>query len=207
MIGFRERERTRERRLSWARVAIFFLWVILVFSLISLFFSINNERRTRTRTSHSIPPKRRSFSRALFHTPSRRTTTTTTKKTKLVVSSKNGDDRDPHHTTNLYGDEKRIIHTGPNPLHNKVAASAQRCCYAIDSVSVTQFCADFHTFKGRFEDLISEKDQHVFPSSMLLKFPSVFDLNAPSFLKQDACLNVPTRFLKKYITGLPSFDQ
>ncbi|KAG5010840.1 hypothetical protein JHK87_019355 [Glycine soja] len=119
MIGFRERERTRERRLSWARVAIFFLWVILVFSLISLFFSINNERRTRTRTSHSIPPKRRSFSRTLFHTPSRRTTTTTTKKTKLVVSSKNGDDRDPHHTTNLYGDEKRIIHTGPNPLHNK----------------------------------------------------------------------------------------
>ncbi|KAG4906319.1 hypothetical protein AAZX31_20G016400 [Glycine max] len=114
MIGFRERERTRERRLSWARVAIFFLWVILVFSLISLFFSINNE--SKTRTSHSIPPKRRSFSRALFQRST--TTTSTTQKTKLVVSSKNGDaDHDPH-TTTLYGDEKRIIHTGPNPLHN-----------------------------------------------------------------------------------------
>ncbi|TKY59016.1 CLAVATA3/ESR (CLE)-related protein 17 [Spatholobus suberectus] len=111
MIGFRERDRTRERRLSWARVAIFFLWVILVFSLISLFFFMENESKTSTRP---LPPrprllKRRSFSRALFHTPS-----STTQKTK-VVSANNGD---PHHTTTLYGDDKRIIHTGPNPLHN-----------------------------------------------------------------------------------------
>lgn len=120
MIGFRERERTRERRLSWARVAIFFLWVILVFSLISLFFSMDNQSSTTktittTTTTHSIRPfpplpKRHSLTRALFHTPSTTTTTTTTsttQKTKL----------DPHHTT--YGDDKRLIHTGPNPLHNQ----------------------------------------------------------------------------------------
>ncbi|KAK7362543.1 hypothetical protein VNO77_04659 [Canavalia gladiata] len=112
MIGFRERERTRERRLSWARVAIFFLWVILVISLISLFFSIDNE----SKSNHSIRPppprprllKRPSFNRVLFHTPS------TTTKTKLVNVNTKGD---PEHST-LYGDDKRIIHTGPNPLHN-----------------------------------------------------------------------------------------
>ncbi|KAK7400746.1 hypothetical protein VNO78_12043 [Psophocarpus tetragonolobus] len=126
MIGFRERERTRERRLSWTRVAIFILWVILVFSLISLFFSMDNETKTTTTTTttRSLPPKQRGFSQALFHTPSRSRRSTThqhhQQKTKLLVVSTNGghdDNHDPHHTT-LYGDEKRIIHTGPNPLHN-----------------------------------------------------------------------------------------
>nr|XP_007157755.1 hypothetical protein PHAVU_002G095900g [Phaseolus vulgaris]ESW29749.1 hypothetical protein PHAVU_002G095900g [Phaseolus vulgaris] len=104
MIGFRERERTRERRLSWARLAIFFLWVILVFSLISLFFSMDKDCL------------RRSLTRTLFHTPSSSTSISSSsssypqQKTKVV-------ERDPHHTT-LYGDDKRIIHTGPNPLHN-----------------------------------------------------------------------------------------
>ena len=130
MIGFRERERTRERRLSWARLAIFVLWVILVFSLISLFFSMDKESKTtttssttttttsattRTRTTHVL--KQRSFSRTLFHTPSRSSSSSsssrsyhTQQKTKVV-------ERDPHRT-NIYGDDKRIIHTGPNPLHN-----------------------------------------------------------------------------------------
>ncbi|KAK7368247.1 hypothetical protein VNO80_10271 [Phaseolus coccineus] len=121
MIGFRERERTRERRLSWARLAIFFLWVILVFSLISLFFSMDKESkttrttstttsRTRTRTNHLL--KGRSLTRTLFHSPSSSSSSSSypQQKTKVV-------ERDPHHTT-LYGDDKRIIHTGPNPLHN-----------------------------------------------------------------------------------------
>jgi len=127
MIGFRERERTRERRLSWARLAIFFLWVILVFSLISLFFSMDKESkttrttsttttRTRTRTSHLL--KRRSFTRTLFHTPSRSATTSTgTSSSSYTHQKPKVVELDPHHTT-LYGDDKRIIHTGPNPLHN-----------------------------------------------------------------------------------------
>ncbi|WVZ24417.1 hypothetical protein V8G54_002961, partial [Vigna mungo] len=122
MIGFRERERTRERRLSWARLAIFVLWVILVFSLISLFFSMDKESKTtttsstptpRTRTTHLL--KQRSFSRILFHTPSSSSSSSSRsyypqQKSKVV-------ERDPH-PTNIYGDDKRIIHTGPNPLHN-----------------------------------------------------------------------------------------
>ncbi|KAL2344732.1 hypothetical protein Fmac_006017 [Flemingia macrophylla] len=110
MIGFREqRERTKERRLSWARLAILFLWLILVFSLLSLFFSMDKETKT------TMPPKRPSFTRALFHTPS-----STTKRSRLVlgVATATTSATAVTATTKFYGDDKRIIHTGPNPLHN-----------------------------------------------------------------------------------------
>nr|BAV14870.1 CLAVATA3/ESR-related 42 [Lotus japonicus] len=111
MIGFsfsREKERTSSRssetitRLSLARAAIFSLWVMLVFALISLLFSINNHDQIQT--THSTPRrvlnKKHSFSTTLFHPPS-------------SSSAQNIAEN-----TALYGDDKRIIHTGPNPLHN-----------------------------------------------------------------------------------------
>ncbi|CAL0312165.1 unnamed protein product [Lupinus luteus] len=119
MIGFRERERTREnRRLSWAKPANFFLWVILVFALINLFLSIHNEssysssRRNLTiKPPPPLPHREHSFRKALFHSSSSKISSTATQarfvSTNIV---------DPNNT--LYGDDKRIIHTGPNPLHN-----------------------------------------------------------------------------------------
>ncbi|KAE9597300.1 hypothetical protein Lalb_Chr16g0385091 [Lupinus albus] len=119
MIGFRERERTREnRRLSWVKAAIFFLWVILVFALISLFLSIHNESTSRKcRRNLTIKPpspkpfpqREHSFRKTFFHASSSSITTTQ----ERVMSTDISDQNDP-----LYGDEKRLIHTGPNPLHN-----------------------------------------------------------------------------------------
>ncbi|CAL0331290.1 unnamed protein product [Lupinus luteus] len=117
---FKERERTREiRRLYWAKAAIFFFWVLLVFALISLFLSIHNEksnssisRRNLTiKPRPTLPQREHSFRKTLFHaSPSSSTTTTTQAR---FVSTNNGGQNNT-----LYGDDKRIIHTGPNPLHN-----------------------------------------------------------------------------------------
>ncbi|CAL0313588.1 unnamed protein product [Lupinus luteus] len=122
MIGFRERERTREiRRLSWVKAAILFLWVILVFALISLFLSIHNETtssKSRRNLTIKPPPPRpfshreHSFRKTLFHASSSSSSSITTTQER-VMSTDIGDQNDT-----LYGDEKRLIHTGPNPLHN-----------------------------------------------------------------------------------------
>ncbi|KAI4313771.1 hypothetical protein L6164_026726 [Bauhinia variegata] len=108
MIGFRE----RERRVFGARAAIFFLWVILVSAIISLVLSIHNESTSSNSNSssrsYSIRPQRRE--RALFHAPSSPLSTT-----HAQVLARNGAKSD---ADTLYGDNKRIIHTGPNPLHN-----------------------------------------------------------------------------------------
>ncbi|XLS89972.1 hypothetical protein HN51_065980 [Arachis hypogaea] len=135
MIVFRDREKTR-RFSSPSRVAIFFFWVILVFSLVTFFLSIHNEsaaavaavqnrsrNRSRSRSRHSIKPspppslppqlqgslRDHSFSRVLFHAPLSSFTTT-------VMKIKNGYSQ--QHSSVVYEDDKRIIHTGPNPLHN-----------------------------------------------------------------------------------------
>ncbi|KAE9613644.1 hypothetical protein Lal_00015946 [Lupinus albus] len=122
MIGYRERERTREnRRLSWAKPANFFLWVILVFALISLFLSIHNEsiysssRRNLTiKPPTPLPHRENSFRKTLFHSSSTSSSKISTTATQARFVSTNI--VDPNNT--LYGDDKRIIHTGPNPLHN-----------------------------------------------------------------------------------------
>lgn len=53
----------------------------------------------------------------MFHTAPTTSTTSTQSHHARLVSTNNGGD--PAGTTNtLYGDDKRLIHTGPNPLHN-----------------------------------------------------------------------------------------
>lgn len=106
MIGLRERERTRERRVSLARAGILLLWVMLVFALIvTLFFSINNETKNNNNNHSNIRLLRqRTFNKALLsHAPSKQ-------RTRARSTTNVGDP--------LYGDDKRLIHTGPNPLHN-----------------------------------------------------------------------------------------
>ncbi|KAL5055717.1 hypothetical protein RYX36_036399, partial [Vicia faba] len=125
MIGFRERERsTREKRVSLTRASILLLWVMLVFALILiLFFSINNETNHNNNKNHSIrllrqqpqqQKQQRSFNKALlFHaTPTKRTRTRTRTRTTRI------DDQAGVPEKAFYDEEKRVIHTGPNPLHN-----------------------------------------------------------------------------------------
>jgi len=112
MIGLRERERTRERRVSLARAGILLLWVMLVFALIvTLFFSINNETKNNNNHSNIRLLRQRTFNKALLsHAPSKQRTRTTHHHDQARTTTNVGDP--------LYGDDKRLIHTGPNPLHN-----------------------------------------------------------------------------------------
>jgi len=113
MIGLRERERTRERRVSLARAGILLLWVMLVFALIvTLFFSINNETKDNNNNHSNIRLLRqRTFNKVLLsHAPSKQRTRTTHHHDQARSTTNVGDP--------LYGDDKRLIHTGPNPLHN-----------------------------------------------------------------------------------------
>jgi hypothetical protein len=79
MIGLREKDRTREKRLSFAKASIFLLWVMFVFALIiTLFFTINNETNNNNNSIRLLRQQQqhRTFNKALlFHaTPSRKRT-------------------------------------------------------------------------------------------------------------------------------------
>ncbi|KAG2708419.1 hypothetical protein I3843_05G174700 [Carya illinoinensis] len=105
------RARGSTARHAGASTAIFLLWVVLIFTQISLSFAAAHREDTGGRLFRSPPRKERFFetpTKTLFHAPSRTTSTTPAK-----VVANNGDPRET-----LYGDDKRIIHTGPNPLHN-----------------------------------------------------------------------------------------
>ncbi|GMY18616.1 CLAVATA3/ESR (CLE)-related protein 16-like [Fagus crenata] len=83
--------------------AIFLLWVILIFTQISLCFAADHEE---TGWFIRSPPRRERFSETpLFHAPS-----SSISPGQAVAT--NGD------SDTIYGDDKRVIHTGPNPLHN-----------------------------------------------------------------------------------------
>ncbi|EOY00992.1 Clavata3/esr-related 16, putative [Theobroma cacao] len=84
-------------RCSVARAALFFLWIIFIFSQFGLHFAVHEEAGHQY--FRSPPRKARFFDTASFHAP----------------SSSVGNEGDPD---TLYGDDKRIVHTGPNPLHN-----------------------------------------------------------------------------------------
>ncbi|BFG17219.1 hypothetical protein CerSpe_034930 [Prunus speciosa] len=94
--------------------AIFFFWVILIFASTSnLVVSAS-----RTSTSHgdelgggrfmrSLPRKSRFLGKVSFYAPS----STPSHDVHHFVGINGGPDK-------LYGDDKRKVHTGPNPLHN-----------------------------------------------------------------------------------------
>nr|KJB50370.1 hypothetical protein B456_008G167000 [Gossypium raimondii] len=90
---------TRPGRYSGgAKVAVFFLWIMLFFSQLGLHFAVHKQgSRHSFQFIRSPPPRKVWFSGAAnsFHAPS----------------------SSPHLPGNE-GDEKRIVHTGPNPLHN-----------------------------------------------------------------------------------------
>ncbi|KAK8567555.1 hypothetical protein V6N13_105515 [Hibiscus sabdariffa] len=74
------------------RAAVFFFWFIFIFSQLGLHFAVHAQQQPFT-----SPPRKARFnfdSSAYFHGPP---------------------------SSQLAGneDDKRIVHTGPNPLHNK----------------------------------------------------------------------------------------
>ncbi|KAK8582984.1 hypothetical protein V6N13_069750 [Hibiscus sabdariffa] len=79
------------RVFRWLLSAVFFLWVILFFSQLGLHFGVHEETRSsKARVDFD------GAATASFHAP-------------------------PSSSPQFAGneDDKRIVHTGPNPLHNK----------------------------------------------------------------------------------------
>ncbi|XVE85425.1 hypothetical protein DITRI_Ditri17bG0090100 [Diplodiscus trichospermus] len=84
-----------------ARAAVFFFWIILIFSQLRLHFALHEEA-SNDQSFRSPPRNARFFDTSFFHAPS-------------SSAQFDGNEGDPHA---VYGDDKRIVHTGPNPLHN-----------------------------------------------------------------------------------------
>lgn len=81
-----------------ARAAVFLLWVILIiFSQLGLYFADHQ----------SLPRKARFFN----------TSTSASAASSFQAPSSSASDQVAGNET-VYGEDKRIVHTGPNPLHN-----------------------------------------------------------------------------------------
>ncbi|KAJ4709723.1 CLAVATA3/ESR (CLE)-related protein 16 [Melia azedarach] len=92
------------RRFVLAKAAIFFFWVILLFSQLGLVFAHHEE----TGGYNSFSARRTRFFNAdqsTFHAPP--------SSSQLVDT-----EAETPGSNSIYEDDKRIIHTGPNPLHN-----------------------------------------------------------------------------------------
>ncbi|XP_059446625.1 CLAVATA3/ESR (CLE)-related protein 17 [Corylus avellana] len=109
MIALSEAPRARSGATA---AAIFLLWVFLISTQIALYCAAAAHEDTGGRFIRSPPARKERFSETtappLFHAPS----SSTAPAQQLLGGAKNGD------PDTLYGDDKRIIHTGPNPLHN-----------------------------------------------------------------------------------------
>ncbi|KAE8730094.1 Detected protein of unknown function [Hibiscus syriacus] len=87
-------------RFSGVRAAVFFMYIILICSQFSSHCAVHNDETSTT----SHPPRKVQFlDTASFHAPS-------------SLSQFSGNEDDPADTVNE--DDKRVVHTGPNPLHN-----------------------------------------------------------------------------------------
>ncbi|KAK8526250.1 hypothetical protein V6N13_017303 [Hibiscus sabdariffa] len=85
------------------RAALFFMCVILICSRLGFHFAVHNEEASTSPSStFHLPRKAQFLDTTAFHAPSR-------------LSQFGGDEFDPD---TVYEDDKRIVHTGPNPLHN-----------------------------------------------------------------------------------------
>ncbi|PRQ40940.1 hypothetical protein RchiOBHm_Chr4g0441591 [Rosa chinensis] len=92
---------------------ILLLWVVLILAqtTTSVFVGHNSisgqESATTGRLISSPPRKARFHDKVSFHAPS------STPSREFFARIHGGDPADK-----LYGEDKRIVHTGPNPLHN-----------------------------------------------------------------------------------------
>ncbi|KAK9091623.1 hypothetical protein Sjap_024800 [Stephania japonica] len=102
---------------SRGRTLVFCFWLVLVFTLLRPFCAVLDEERWSTSTS--TLPRRVQFldlsTVASSVVVSSEATSMKSAFTKGSSSTTGGDDKDEGV---LFEDEKRKIHTGPNPLHN-----------------------------------------------------------------------------------------
>ncbi|KAI3410271.1 uncharacterized protein J3R85_018877 [Psidium guajava] len=123
------RTRTGRRHCIGVRSAVFLLWVVLVFSAELILLLAVQDKSTRATTDGSVssktcgeigattssdgsaaisvkslPRKLKTFHAVTVHAPSNPSTG--------ELADANGD------PDKVYEEDKRIIHTGPNPLHN-----------------------------------------------------------------------------------------
>lgn len=124
------RTRTGRRHCIGARSAVFLLWVVLVFSAELILLLAVQDKSTRATTASrsvssetsgeigattssdrsaaisvkSLPRKAKTFRAVTVHAPSNAS--------RDEFAHANGD------PDTVYEEDKRIVHTGPNPLHN-----------------------------------------------------------------------------------------
>ncbi|XWS69343.1 hypothetical protein CRYUN_Cryun04dG0171100 [Craigia yunnanensis] len=94
--------KTRGGRYSGARAAVFFLWIILIFSQLALHFAVHEEDSSTDQSFRSPPRKARFFDTASFHAPS--------SSAQLA-----GNEGDPD---TVYAHDKRIVNTGQCSFSN-----------------------------------------------------------------------------------------
>ncbi|KAF9677431.1 hypothetical protein SADUNF_Sadunf08G0107000 [Salix dunnii] len=94
-------EAARGRRYSGAKAAIIFLfWILLILAQLGLFIAFGHEE---TGEQVKSQPRKARFFETQFH---------------ASPSQDQPSDIDKGDPGTVYEDDKRIIHTGPNPLHN-----------------------------------------------------------------------------------------
>ncbi|KAG5236802.1 CLAVATA3/ESR (CLE)-related protein [Salix suchowensis] len=95
-------EAARDRRYAGARAAIIFLfWILFILAQLGFFLAVHEETDKLVK---SLPRKARFFETESFHA---------SPNMDQPVNNIDGGDSD-----SLYEDDKRIVYTGPNPLHN-----------------------------------------------------------------------------------------
>ncbi|KAL2518853.1 Uncharacterized protein Adt_15100 [Abeliophyllum distichum] len=101
----------RRRRKRWdystTRIAVSSFWLLLIFSRICL---SSSEKISKTAAGSRWFPARKAgfFDTATYHTEA-----SSPRPSQIVSPEKNENSPDK-----LYEEEKRLVHTGPNPLHN-----------------------------------------------------------------------------------------
>ncbi|CAI9785452.1 unnamed protein product [Fraxinus pennsylvanica] len=106
MEGEPTRRRRRKRWDSTIRIAVSSLWLLLIFSEICL---SSSEKISKTAGSSRLFPARKArvFDTVVaYHEEA-------TSPSQIVSPETNGSS-----SNKLYEEEKRLVHTGPNPLHN-----------------------------------------------------------------------------------------
>ncbi|XP_010513874.1 PREDICTED: CLAVATA3/ESR (CLE)-related protein 16-like [Camelina sativa] len=103
------RSRRRRRRRGLTTTSTVFFWGILIFARFGLSSSALSPDQYRHQPYPSAPPRKA----GPFHE-----TTSSFRAPKASSVSFTGPRREEENRDDVYKDDKRLVHTGPNPLHN-----------------------------------------------------------------------------------------
>ncbi|KAI3466979.1 hypothetical protein Pfo_023642 [Paulownia fortunei] len=103
------RRRSRKRRDSTARIAVVSLGFLLIFSGVCLLSSA--EKISYGGSRWSPARKERFYGSSPYHARA-------SSPSQLVSMEKKNNNENSSSSDKLYEEENRLVHTGPNPLHN-----------------------------------------------------------------------------------------